>query len=723
MRNGRKLWTLLTITASFILASVLVLVPTVSATAFDGGSGGGSGGGGGSSGGSWGAISRWNYVDTWDQLVNAKYMQVNMNNSGAGARNASEAADWFVRTSSGGQGLLDMCKGPNLVRIYYLGADGGIPIKPNSAGGLFRWGGTAVTGDRADQFAESMNFRGTYVICVINPVERITKPQSEQRARADAATVSGPVAWNTSVAPEIRDAKGKDPIGKDNLHAQMSSKESHYGRLVREIATSGQGNYDAKRVQLEQALARDAAEGHASLDLDAANKEGLAEGGVLSVNEHTNTRAVTLNQNWSESRHRNYTCDYKAGTNGRELAQPANCVYGAWSSWSEDNGTRSHTLTAGLVTPQNTAFWQIVSVHCNPDELDAALAAYGLAGRDYNIISQNRVDDGVTTVLHTTSRSERPTATNGKIFGVNTNTNAALARTGQVGFYDMHCGAQCLTDPNGAGASTANGAKSNLSNTSNRSDSYTKGGAGFKETNSSYFEMFRDNDDRRIKVNTAYPKIEGTSLDYEGQAPIATTVSLWNGSTPYSVVDAVKGGGQFRMSAINSTGTEKLFGGNQKPAQQTNFTLADTSRPVQTFSGPTATKIAGAFQSFDVAATWASEKDAPVVLNVKWEYQPTTVVTFPATVGFDANRGATTVSGTATQKIDVDCYATFGQNDSVPNGYVASRDTGSGDGSRLFGAVKQNTVDANVLAPTMSGSAAHQNEHNLVIRFVRGVAE
>lgn len=719
MRNGRKLWTLLTITASFILASVLVLVPNVSATAFDGGSGAGGGGGGGG-GGSWGAISRWNYVDRWDQLVNSTYMLSNMRNHNPSLGSKEEAADYFVRSSSGGQGLLDMCKGPNLVRIYYLGASGGIPIKPNSSGGTFAWGGTAVTGDRADQFAESMNHRGTYVICVINPVERITKQQSEQRPRSDAATVSGPVAWNTSVAPEIRDAEGKDPIGKNNLHAQMSSKESHYGRLVREIATSGQGNYDAKRVQLEQALSRDAAEGHANLELDAANKEGLAEGGVLSVNEHTSTRTVTLNQNWSESRSRSYTCDYKAGTEGRELATPANCVYDGWSGWSEDNGSRSHSLTAGLVTPQNTAFWQIVSVHCNPEELDAALAAYGIPGRDYTIISQNRVDDGVTTVLHTTSRSERPTGSNVKVFGVNTNANAALARTGQVGFYDMHCGAQCLTDPNGAGASTDNGAKSNVSVNSNRSDSYTKGGAVFDGSNSSYFEMFRDNDDRRIKLNMAYPNVDGTSLDYEGQAPIATTVSLWNGSTPDT---KASNGGQFRMAAVNSAGSQKLFTGNAQPAQQTNFTLADSSRPVQTFSGPTATKLRGAFQNFDVAATWASEKDAPVVLNVKWEYQPTTVVTFPSTVGFDANRRATTVSGTATQKIDVDCYATFGQNESVPNGYVASRDTGSGDDSRLYGPMKRNTVDANVLAPTMSGSSAHQNEHNLVIRFVRGVAE
>ena len=686
-----------------VAAVFLMSTPPTAANAYQGGSGAGTTGGGGGGGGSWGAITRWNYVDTWDQLVNAKYM---VSNNGS--------ADNYVRSSSGGQGLLDMCKGPNLLRIYYLGASGGIPIKPNSSTGTFPWGGTAVTGDPIDQFASSQNFRGTYVICVSNATERITKDEVQSRPRADAMTIEGVVAWNTSVsAPLTAQNDGVDPIGEDNLKDQpLVSKESNFGRLVREIAKSGRGDYTHKLVELQQAIARDASESHAAVELNDGNQAGLAEGGVLDIKEHTVVREVALEQNWGESRSRRYTCDYVPNTNGTQLANPSNCTYEGWSEWSEDRDSRTHNVVPKLTTPENTAFWQILSVHCNPEELSAALANYGLAGRDYNIVSQSRTDEGVTTVVHTKAVKSFPGLGDAKLFGYSKVSNPALARTGDKAFYDKHCSIQCLADPAGAGASDKNGATKNASTSSNRSDGYGKGGAIYGDSNANYFEMFRDNDPRRVSVNVTYPKVEGTAFNYDGSAPIATTVSLWHGSTPRAFLDPKTGGGLLTVKAVNGSGSTQLFTGSVAPTTQTNFT--DPKR-VQSFSGPWATKLSGPYRTFDISSTWASEVQGPAVLNVKWEYQPTTQVTFPSTVGVNSDGSASVVTATRTQKIDVDCYAVFGGNDSAPAQYDAARYTGS-DSS--------NQIDGDILDAGMTdGSNAANNDHNLVIRFVRGVAE
>lgn len=707
MKTGRINKVLLGIGAVLALAAILIAgSPPSSASAYEGGSGGGGAAGGGGGGG-WGDIQKWSVANTWGEFENARYMVANHG-----------SADNYVRSSSGGQGLLDLCKGPNLLRIYYLSSNSGAVIKPSTGGGTFPWGGTPVEGDPIDQFASSQNFRGTYVICVINAAERITKDEVQSRPRSTATTISGIVAWNTSVEAPLTnantekdfDGKPVDPIGVNNLKDQaVVTKESNFGRLVREIAKSGRGDYLHKLAELQDAIARDASEPHGTVELNAGNQAGLAEGGVLDITEFTKYSEVALDQNWSESRTRRYTCDYVPGTNGTQLASASNCTYEDWSGWSEIADTRTHNVVPKLNSQPNTAFWQLVSVHCNPNELDAALAAYG---NDYNIISQSRTDKEVTTLLKTNPQASRPASVDAKIFGVPTVANAALARTGEIGFYDKHCSVQCLTDPAGSGASNANGAKKNASIISNRGDGYSNGGAVLGDSNANYFEVFRNNDKNRITVNTSYPKVEGTALDYTGTEPIATTVSLWNGSTPYTVVDPVNGGGQFNMWAVNGVGSPQLFTGTQKPTEQTNFT--DPRRP-QVFSGPTATKLAGPYRAFDVAATWASEANAPVVLNIKWEYQPTTKMSVLASVGMNANRSTTYSTVNRDQKIDVDCYAVFGDATSAPTGFYAPSETGS---------KVTNTIDENILDKTMTdGASAYSNQQNLVIRFVRGVAE
>jgi hypothetical protein len=65
MKTGRIRKILTGVGAALALAALfLVSAPPTAANAYQGGSGAGTGGGGGGGGGSWGAITRWNYVDT-----------------------------------------------------------------------------------------------------------------------------------------------------------------------------------------------------------------------------------------------------------------------------------------------------------------------------------------------------------------------------------------------------------------------------------------------------------------------------------------------------------------------------------------------------------------------------------------------------------------------------------------------------------------------------------
>lgn len=198
------------------------------------------------------------------------------------------------------------------------------------------------------------------------------------------------------------------------------------------------------------------------------------------------------------------------------------------------------------------------------------------------------------------------------------------------------------------------------------------------------------------------------------------------GGTP----DTSPSGGQLRVSAVGGTGSgsakpptpEKLFGGSQAPTTQKNFSRVNAAHPVDTYSGPYATQLAGAYNTFDVAATWASLQNRPVVMNVKWEYQPTTSTTVPRTVGFQVN-GTQRVDATEArnQAIDVRCYANYGSSSTIvpADGMAAKNQTGTG---------VPNVIDTNVLGSgslnaNSADTSAYRTASNLVIKFVRGVAE
>lgn len=192
--------------------------------------------------------------------------------------------------------------------------------------------------------------------------------------------------------------------------------------------------------------------------------------------------------------------------------------------------------------------------------------------------------------------------------------------------------------------------------------------------NSNYLEIYRDNKEHTLSVNVSYPDTTANqtttgkqSLLYRGQAPITTSVVLWNMSTPNTTPAA----SQFLINAADSSGVNKapLLTGTTDPSSvaQRNF-----SKPgnLDTYNGLLASSVAGFYNNFNVSGTWSSTKTRPVILNVKWEYQPVNMVTVPTFVGFTSTLGVEPDSQPKDieQAIDVRCYANFGTTGGVqPN--------------------------------------------------------
>ena len=386
----------------------------------------------------------------------------------------------------------------------------------------------------------------------------------------------------------------------------------------------------------------------------------------------------------------------------------------------------SYTNSKTMGTPQNTGFWQILSVHCNPTELNALLGS--ISGE--KIVSQTTGVNGTsTTVLNTQKFDSRNAAfTANEILGNDISPlPTAVRRTGQIGFYDKECDLTCVSSPAAtAGASAQNGATTNQSTTTNQGGKSYYGGALYNnQVNSNYLEIFRDNNDRPVSVNTAYPTNVDPQFKYGGtypdastgagvvtvpaDAPVSTTITRWSQGTPNS--DSTQGG-QFTMLAVGPGGvrTPIFQPTSAAPTPQLNF----ATNPYQTLNSTT---LNGFYRDFIVKATWASEANKPQVINFKWEYHPTVWTTVPLSVGFGntANSAATIANYVVKdQALDGRCYAQFGsyaRNLNLAARVQASTGTGT-----------TNLLDSDMLE-SVSGDNSWQTQSNLVLKFVRAVSE
>lgn len=538
---------------------------------------------------------------------------------------------------------------------------------------------------------------GYTVICsgaFSQPDRTWTETSSKTNTSTETVNYTHPYSWSTEIKRQIS-VGGKDPIGADNLHNQGGTPiKSNYGRLWDNLNTAqNQGMSPAElTAAVNDALAKDAKIDRSDITLDEQNKAGMAEGGVLNVYEQT--QYATVSSTETTTTVTTTTCRY---TQKWDAAAGA---YAAPTRECSDSDQVSKVSTASKVTGtlQNTGFWQMISVHCNQADFNALVAA----GNGIKVLDSGDSTKAISAVAYSKKYDRQPSVLD---FGDAKNPNAAMAATASLGFYDKECPFECTPSATGNGASKTNGAVDNIENKpvgENKITNDSKYGAKSTDSNSNFFELFRDNQDKTISADVWYPKSEGV-VSYDGSAPLTTTITRWNEGTP-GISDS--NGGKFTMTTKDGN---QLFTGNQKPENQRNWNTG-------TFSNATSTVLSGLHREFNVKSTWASEENKPQVLNLKWEYAPNVSTNvFTSKVGFGANGAQKTGEAvTLTTSIQGKCYANYGTESQTPTVDAFHTNTGTGTTNNLDGVLFQGAGN---------GANARDIQSNLVINFIRSTTE
>lgn len=524
-----------------------------------------------------------------------------------------------------------------------------------------------------------------------------TEPETRTEKNQVSYTFDKPHSYSTSIMPQLseynKDGKLVDPIGKDNLEIQeANNSRTNYGVAIDKIANGSlKGNMNTVKSNLESAIAKDEKlKVNNTRDLSANNQAGMAEGGILNVSGFENWASITVTRNDSVRYDR--TCTYRATWNsskGKFNAEKKTCT--AWKK-KTTNGT-PHVIKT-KPTQKNSGFWQMLSVHCNAEDFKALANS----GNGVKTISQGNTNNKVAAAVNSKVYQKRPTVLD---FGDKRNSNAAKKATANLGFYDKECPFDCTpAKSTSSGASSNNGAVNNSGNTGKKgADKY---GATSGGLNNNSFDFFRDNGQKDVKVDVWYPaNVSGVS--YKGQAPKTTTVTRWAEGTPGTTG---KNGGKFAMKT--KSGTTLFNGKTKEAAPQKNWST-------DTFDTANSTSLPGLHNEFTVQASWASEKDKPQQLNVKYEYEANvSTVFYGKGLGFTkdgskvAQRLGTTVNVAA--PIEGKCYVNYGTNDDVDTTKVFHDNTGSGT---------KNNLDGQLL----EGPGNKAQKTNLVVRFVRATAE
>lgn len=549
-----------------------------------------------------------------------------------------------------------------------------------------------------------------------------------------------------------------DPIGENNLNSQPTvATITPFGKMYDQILAKGSAFTAADWTKLKTACDQTKSWNPTTVDLNQQNKDGLAEGGVLNVIE----RKRTATAKWEKSERKMVSCSkttkaYKRSLNQtRTKATPTS----PWSTWTPttmpawtltsnstqninnpddcitqhkaDKGKTSSVYTAGTLgnptpskttipvnpatnpvpsktqppqytlappvygTPQEKGFWQIIAVHCNPEDYKNAMNA---ADGAIEVSSQADASGYLTKVAYSKTYQRTPSNMD---FGNKTNPNAALKRTGDLGFYNKECAFECVADKSTSGST--NGSNKNIRNASPADGANGSVGDGWgavsENVNNNSFDFFRDNIDKEIKLDVWYPKsVNGVKYDNHGAK--TTTITKWNQGTPNG-----SQGGKFVMTDKNNRPVFKDNGNDNVP-NQSNWNT-------KTFTGKNISILSGTHNEFKVRADWASEDGYPHVLNVKWEYAPKIDTKVATTgIGFKANGvPARDAANIVSMPIQGKCYAQFGGNTAPQLKADFQNHTGSD---------KPNGLDKKLPEmPNMTGG----DKDKLYIKFVRSTTE
>lgn len=520
-----------------------------------------------------------------------------------------------------------------------------------------------------------------------------------------------PYAYTTEIKPQSIEGK-IDPIGEPNLHAQKGpSVRTNYGKLWDQV-NSGKLKLSPSKLdaRVQAALKKDKSLSHGTVTLDAKNKEGMAEGGVLNVYEQTQYARLSSTQITDTVK--KFKCTYTRTWNYN--TQKWNAATKTCKQTGTSPSGITITMKSTVGTSENTGFWQMISVHCNYEDFKALLdsdktikAVSGGSGTEGKASS---LTNGTISASAVTQRYKKAPSAAELDFGSATNANAAKAATGKLAFYDKECGFECTSENIGSTAQ-ANKATSNVNSSGNIQEGERTGVSATSngtKVNSNNLEFFRDNDKNRITTDLWYPK-RTTNVLYDGEDPVTTTVSRWSEGTP-GITSS--NGGKFTMVSVDKNGGQ-LFTGKDKAKTQKNW---DST----TFSNSQSTILTGRHQNFDVSSTWASEKNRPQVLNVKYEYEPQVVSGIYANnIGFGVN-GAQRTGGIAKPSTTIQgkCYVNYKKPGVSEKQHSTTKlfhdNTGTGT---------KNEIDGKIIEGAGSIQESKDKKTNLVVNFVRSTTE
>lgn len=717
MKQFKKTKTLL---AAFISAALIVMIPS---TAFASGSTGGSGGGSNA-----GAITSGIHWSVAAGTKGTAYREFIKASKGTGSQT------WIEGEMRRRNINVNVCKNATVIWwvrssnkwVYnFTGATHG-PSKTSTVKGTLENPSTVIGRRASSQETNAIKAwdknsngnkldkrPGYTMLCSFNdPADIISKTgkvESSTTSANDVFTAKEIYSYSSAVTA-LR------TIGGTWQAEPTKVTKTNFGTLHDSLATGKNGLTTAQlRTQVEKAVKDGNARTYNNdVTLKAANQTLFAKGGILDINEFT--QYATVNSTTTTKTTRSRPCE----TTVTQKWDQSKGVYGPKTSSTKcepykNSVTVERNVTKTIHTAENTGFWQMIAVHCNMDGFNNLIKS----GNGVTLINSGDASKKISAVAQTKKYDKKPTI---RDFGDVNNTNAAKKATANIGFFDKECPFDCTADPQTAnGASVANGATKNVPTTKMAN---TRRGVVSSGVNQTKFEFFRDNDGKRVDLAVWYPKTAGV-VDYKStsKAPISTTISRWDKGTPSTQGNGAK----FTMTAIpetnkNTNGTikdasknVKLFQGNGTVATQKNW---DTTA----FSNANSTQFAGFARSFDVQASWASEKDLPQVVNVKWEYDAPVSISFPTTVGFSKVGVAKTgTGGTARSSnakavfsdIQGKCVALFGETASRDNTYDFYTNTGTGTTNGLDGKLLEGTA----------GNSPETVASNVVFNFLRSTTE
>lgn len=744
----KKIWSALTLSMTALL--VLTLAPPIAEQANAGvASGGGGGGSGGGGGAYWVQIDRARQADLSNGVIYENVPSIWRDSPVC--RNNLQT---FILVPN----AVDRANGPRPGWTMGLFGTGGMDMF-NQADSWKPYDAMRANG-ASDAEARS-NLYNRNLICIDDPIVtsapftnfRVTSAVQAKNVVNRQATHT----YITSVTPEyVLDADKKratkDIIGKDNLNAQSASKLTDFGKVYEEVEKA-KATIDANKAkdmaaEWKSKVTNATDNQRTQVDLNAKNKEGMAEGGILNVTE--SQKRATINISTTPTKYQ-----VQARTFQRQTRNGAHVAWVNVSAWANATGsmsnpnnvmwctdfcvsggqgterqkykgtggalswyTYSNVATVRLDTTPTTGFWQMLSVHCNDEGFKKLVAELG---SKITVETTGGEANGTSGFAHTekyTSVADAKAKNGGALpFGDASATTPGRKATSTLGFFDKECSFECIADPSTPGATTSNDAVNNVVNTVERNEHGDRVGAtldnGKDVLDGNLFELFRDNQDREIRLNVRYPVSSG-NISYDGHAAKTTTVTNWKEGTPKTILDASNSdkaknnGGIF---SIKGKDGKNIFG----PGEVKNQRNWDSGA----FTSPNAAVVPYHMNKLTTKATWASEVGYPQIVNVKWEYAPQVSTSNIPTgkIGFN-NSGAKTIGTktTETAPIEGKCYAQFGKTDdsSIDTKQLFLDNTGSGT---------TNKIDTNILGTGGDKNTAKEDQLNLVFNFVRSTTE